>query len=91
VTAAAAGSGKEIPDDFRVSITNAPGATSYPVSSFTWLLIPSKIPDAAKREAIKGFLKWMLTDGQKLTEALSYAQLPKLVETKETKAIALIQ
>jgi phosphate transport system substrate-binding protein len=69
VTAAAAGSGKEIPDDFRVSITNAPGATSYPVSSFTWLLIPSKIPDAAKREAIKGFLKWMLTDGQKLTEA----------------------
>ena len=91
VTAAAAGSGKEIPDDFRVSITNAPGATSYPVSSFTWLLIPSKFSDAAKRDAVKGFLKWMLTDGQKMTEALSYAQLPKLVIAKEMKAIALVQ
>ncbi len=90
VTAAAA-SVKDIPEDFRVSITNAPGATSYPISSFTWLLIPAQISDAAKRDAIKGFLKWMLADGQKFNEGLSYAQLPKSVVSKETKAISLIQ
>lgn len=91
VTAAAAGAAKDMPDDFRVSITNAPGATAYPVSSFTWLLIPAKIDDAAKRDAIKGFLNWMMTDGQKYNEALSYAQLPKPVIAKEMKAISLIQ
>ena len=90
VTAAAA-SVKEMPNDFRVSITNAPGAGAYPVSSFTWLLVPEKIPDASKRDAIKGFLQWMMTDGQKYTESLSYAPLPKAVVTKEMKAIALVQ
>jgi phosphate transport system substrate-binding protein len=91
VTAAAAGAAKDIPDDFRVSITNAPGAGAYPISSFTWLLIPSQIPDATKREAIKGFLKWMLADGQNYNEGLSYARLPKPVIAKEEKAISLIQ
>jgi phosphate transport system substrate-binding protein len=90
VTAAAA-SMKDMPEDFRVSITNAPGATSYPISSFTWLLIPAQISDAGKRDAIKDFLKWMLMDGQKFNEGLFYAQLPKSVVTKETKAISLIQ
>ncbi len=88
---AAAGSLKDMPDDFRVSITNAPGAKSYPISSFTWLLIPAQISDAAKRDAIKDFLKWMLADGQKFNEGLSYAQLPKTVIGKESKAISLIQ
>src|SRR5271155_3660807 len=91
VTAAAAGVAKDMPADFRVSITNAPGATAYPVSSFTWLLIPAQIQDAAKRDAIKDFLKWMLTEGQKYNEGLTYAQLPKPVIEKEMKAIALIQ
>ena len=91
VTAAAAGSAKTIPDDFRVSITNAPGAGSYPISSFTWLLIPAKISDAGKRDAIKDFLKWMLTDGQGYDEGLSYAKLPKPVVDKELKALAQIQ
>ena len=80
-----------MPDDFRVSITNAQGKTAYPVSSFTWLLVPAKIPDAAKREAIKGFLKWMLTDGQAYNEQLSYAKLPKEVVDKELKAISRVQ
>ena len=80
-----------MPDDFRVSITNAPGATAYPVSSFTWLLIPEKISDATKRDAIKGFLKWMLNDGQNYNEGLSYAKLPKPVIDKELKAISQIQ
>jgi phosphate transport system substrate-binding protein len=91
VTAAAAGAAKDMPADFRVSITNAPGATAYPISSFTWLLIPAHISDAAKRDAVKGFLKWMLTDGQKYNEQLTYAQLPKAVVAKEMKAISLVQ
>ena len=91
VTAAAAGAAKAIPDDFRVSITNAPGKTAYPISSFTWLLIPAKIPDATKKKAITDFLSWMLKDGQAMTEALSYAPLPKEVIAKETKAIAKIK
>jgi phosphate transport system substrate-binding protein len=91
VTAAASGASKDIPDDFRVSITNAPGAQSYPIASFTWLLIPAQIQDAAKRDEIKGFLKWMLTDGQGYNEGLTYAKLPKAVIDKELKAILLIQ
>ena len=90
VTAAAASS-KEMPDDFRVSITDAPGKDAYPISSFTWLLIPEKIADPAKDKAIKDFLKWMLADGQTMTSALAYAPLPKAVVTKETKAIAKVQ
>jgi phosphate transport system substrate-binding protein len=91
VTAAAAGAAKDMPADFRVSITNAAGKTAYPISSFTWLLIPSKIQDATKRDAIKGFLKWMLSDGQGQVEQLSYAKLPKEVVEKELKAISKIQ
>jgi phosphate transport system substrate-binding protein len=91
VTAAAAGAAKSMPDDFRVSITDAPGKTAYPISSFTWLLIPSKFSDPSKRDAIKGFLKWMLSDGQNEVEALSYAKLPKEVVAKETKALDQIQ
>jgi phosphate transport system substrate-binding protein len=91
VTAAAAGTAKNMPDDFRVSITDAPGKTAYPISSFTWLLIPSKFSEGSKRDALKGFLKWALTDGQNETEALSYAKLPKEVVAKETKALNNIQ
>jgi phosphate transport system substrate-binding protein len=91
VTAAAAAAAKDIPDDFRVSITNQSGPTVYPISSFTWLLIPAQISDAAKRDAIKGFLKWMLTDGQGYNEGLAYARLPKPVIERELKAISLIQ
>jgi phosphate transport system substrate-binding protein len=91
VTAAAGSAAKTIPDDFRVSITNAPGKTAYPISSFTWLLIPAKISDPAKQKALTGFLAWMLKDGQPMTEALSFAPLPKEVVAKETKALAKIK
>ncbi len=91
VSAAAAGAAKEMPEDFRVSITNAPGKSVYPISSFTWLLIPEKFSDAAKRDAIKGFVKWMLADGQTYAENLSYAKLPKEVVAMELKAIEKIQ
>ena len=91
VTAAAAGAAKNMPDDFRVSITDAPGKAAYPISSFTWLLVPAKFSDSGKRDAIKGFVKWMLADGQEQTEALSYAKLPKEVVAKEMKALDSIQ
>lgn len=91
VTAAAAGAAKDMPADFRVSITNAKGKDAYPISTFTWLLIPEKFSDGAKRDAIKGFVTWMLGDGQNYTEALSYARLPKEVVAKEKKALAEIQ
>jgi phosphate transport system substrate-binding protein len=91
VTEAAASTAKTMPNDFRVSITNAPGTKAYPISSFTWLLIPSKIDDPAKKKAIVTFLHWMLTDGQKYAGALGYAPLPKDVVAKEEKQIALIK
>ena len=91
VSAAAAGAAKDMPEDFRVSITNAPGKIAYPISSFTWLLIPDKFQDTNKRDAIKNMLTWALTDGQDLTEALSYAKLPKEVVEREKKAIGKIQ
>jgi len=90
-TAAAAGAAKDMPADFRVSITNAPGKTAYPICSFTWLLIPAKFSDAGKRDTLKGFLNWMLADGQKMTQDLYYAPLPKEVVQKELKAIGNIQ
>ena len=91
VSAAAAGAAKSMPEDFRVSITNPPGKDAYPISSFTWLLIPAQIQDPAKKAAIKDFLTWMLTSGQQFCEPLAYAKLPKEVVAKEQKAVALIQ
>jgi len=91
VSAAAAGAAKSMPEDFRVSITNPPGKDAYPISSFTWLLIPAQIQDPAKKTAIKDFLTWMLTSGQQFSEPLAYAKLPKEVVAKEQKAVALIQ
>jgi len=90
VTAAAA-SVKSMPADFRVSITNAPGKDAYPISSFTWLLIPVKSKDAAKGKIIVDFLNWMLDDGQKMTAALSYAPLPSGVVGKVKVAVKQIQ
>ncbi len=91
VSAAAAGAAKSMPDDFRVSITDAPGKTAYPIASFTWLLIPEKFTDTGKRDALKGFIKWALTDGQAYAENLSYAKIPKEIVAKELKAIDKIQ
>ncbi|MDQ1389099.1 MAG: phosphate transport system substrate-binding protein [Acidobacteriaceae bacterium] len=90
VTAAAASSPK-MPADFRVSITNAPGKLAYPISSFTWLLIPEQSKDAAKGKILADFLNWMVTDGQKMTEALSYAPLPESVVQKEKEAIKQVK
>lgn len=90
VTAAAA-SAPKMPADFRVSITNAPGKDAYPISSFTWLLIPQQSKDPAKGKMLIEFLSWMLTDGQKMTAALSYAPLPEGVVQKEKEAIKQVK
>jgi len=91
VTAAAAGAEDRMPEDFRISITDAPGEEAYPISSFTWMLIPSVIIDSAKRTAIINFLQWGLTKGQDYLEPLSYARLPGAVIAKEEKAIGRIK
>ena len=83
----AAASVKSMPADFRVSITNAPGKTAYPISSFTWLLIPVQSKDANKGKILSDFLNWMVTDGQKMTAQLSYAPLPQNVAEKVKVAI----
>lgn len=81
-TTAAAASVKDMPDDFRVSITNAPGKTAYPIASFTWLLIPTKWSDPAKLKAMLDYLNWMLDSGEGMTSSLFYAPLPKSVAAK---------
>jgi phosphate transport system substrate-binding protein len=86
VTTAAA-SVKNMPADFRVSITNAPGKGAYPISSFTWLLIPTKSQDPNKGKILTDLLNWCETDGQKLTADLSYAPLPDTVVAKVKEAI----
>jgi len=91
VSDAAAGAASQMPADFRVSITNAPGKNAYPISTFTWLLIPEKIDNAQKKTAVSEFLKWMMTSGQAECSGLSYAPLPKPVVDKEQKQIALIK
>jgi len=87
VTAAAAGDAGSIPADFRVSITDAPGAESYPISSFTWLLIYKNQSDATKGQAIVKFLKWGLSTGQQYAPPLFYAPLPAAVISKEVEQI----
>ena len=83
----AAAQGVKMPPDFRVSITNPPGKDAYPIASFTWLLIPTNPADANKGKILKDFLFWMLDKGQTMTEALSYAPLPKEVIGMEKSAI----
>jgi len=89
VTAAAAGA--QMPADFRVSITNAPGKGVYPVSSFTWILLYENPKDKAQSKTMIDFMKWALTDGQKYCAELGYAPLPAAVVKLETTALGKIK
>ncbi len=91
VTAAAAAAGKNMPADYRVSITNAGGAESYPISSFTWLLIPTHSADPAKGKALANFVTWMLDKGESEASSMTYAPLPKPVQDMVRKSIAQIK
>jgi phosphate transport system substrate-binding protein len=77
-----AAAGVEMPDDFRVSITNASGKDAYPMASFTYILVPQDLPDGAKGPALVNFLWWAVHDGQRFGEPLDYAPLPKPVVAK---------
>jgi phosphate transport system substrate-binding protein len=85
VSAAAASA--EIPADYRVSITNAPGKDAYPISGFTWLLVHKDAKDHAKGTALVNFLKWALSDGEKMAAPLHYAPLPASVQQRVAKTI----
>jgi phosphate transport system substrate-binding protein len=91
VTAAAAANPKAIPADYRVSITNATGPASYPISSFTWLLIPVKSADPAKGKILADFLTWMLEKGEAEAAGMTYAPLPKPVHEMVRKSIAQVK
>ncbi len=87
----AAAAGMKMPDDYRVSITNAPGKDAYPIATFTWLLVPAKNADANKQKVIVDFLNWMINDGQKMTSQLTYAPLPAAVAAKVKATIAQLK
>jgi phosphate transport system substrate-binding protein len=87
----AAASIKVLPADYRVSITNAPGANAYPISSFTWLLVPLKSPDAAKGKVLRDLLSWIVNSGESEVQTLSYAPLPPSVAEKVLKTIYSLQ
>ena len=91
VTAAAAAAAKQMPPDFRVSITNAPGNGVYPISSFTWILLYENAKDKAQARAMVDFMKWALTDGQKFAPDLGYAPLPADVIKLEMAALGKVQ
>jgi phosphate transport system substrate-binding protein len=91
VTAAAAAAVKQMPADFRVSITNPPGDDAYPVASFTWLLLYQDPKDKALAKIMVDFTKWALTDGQKYAADLGYAPLPKGVVDLELKSLATVK
>jgi phosphate transport system substrate-binding protein len=91
VTAAAAAAAKQMPADFRVSITNAPGKGVYPISSFTWLLLYESPKDKAQAKTMVDFMKWALTDGQKFCADLGYAPLPASVVQMEMASLAKIK
>ncbi len=91
VTAAAEAAAKQMPADYRVSITNAPGDGVYPISSFTWMLLYQAPQDKAQAKAMVDFMKWALTDGQKFAGEMGYAPLPKNVVDMEMKTLATIK
>ena len=86
-----AANGVKIPDDYRVSITNSPNKDAYPIATFTWLLIPTKPADANKGKIIKDFLNWMIDDGEKMVEQLSYAPLPQELQGRVKSTIQKMQ
>ncbi len=92
VTAAAASAKLPATTDFRVSITNAPGAQAYPIASFTWLLVKADNGDATKGKQLKDFLVWMVgAEAQKMAADLGYAPLPGDVSGLVTERIKALK
>lgn len=91
VTSAAAFAARDLPNDFRASITDAAGHTSYPISSFTYLLIPSRIEDSTRRAAVRELVLWMLQTGQAQVADAGFARLPTEVLEREARQLPLLQ
>jgi phosphate transport system substrate-binding protein len=91
VSNAAAAATKNMPKDFRVSITNAPGKNVYPISSFTWLLVQESPKDVQRSKMLVDFIKWALADGQKFAPELGYAPLPREVVALELEALKRVR
>ncbi len=91
VTAAAAAAAERIPADFRVSITNPPGADAYPIASFTWMLLYESPDNLVHSRAMVDFMRWALTDGQQFAGPLGYARLPPAVIERELQALSRIR
>ena len=91
VSAAAQSLAATMPNDFRVSVTNPPGADAYPIASLTWLLVPVQSPDPAKGRILQEFLRWMLRSGEGEADALSYAPLPPTIAHKVAGAIEYLR
>ena len=89
VTAAAATA--QVPPDFRVSITDAPGPDAYPISSFTWILLYEDPPDKPQARIMVDFMRWAVTDGQKFASQLGYAPLPQNLVEMEMKALEQVR
>jgi phosphate transport system substrate-binding protein len=93
ITAAAAGAIEKLPPDtdYRISIVNAPGAASYPISSFTWLIVYQKQADATKGKKLVDFMKWAMTEGQSAAGPLDYAPLPVSLGARLMERLDTIQ
>jgi phosphate transport system substrate-binding protein len=91
IAAAASASGSKMSEDFRVSLTNAPGKESYPISSFTWLYVPVAAKDPVRGSTVAGYLKWVYTSGQKIAQEKGYAILPSEVLEKVVAKSATIR
>jgi phosphate ABC transporter phosphate-binding protein len=91
ITTAAAGAATTTGPDSQISILNAPGKTAYPISTFTWVLVPVEGLDPQKRAAIADLLNWMLTSGQKQCASLGYAPLPHEVVARELQALTVLK
>jgi phosphate transport system substrate-binding protein len=89
-TAAAAATAKAMPSGSRASLTNPPGEKSYPISSFTWILVSSSMESTTKQAALKEFLRWTLNEGQTYVEAAGFARLPKAILEQELSGIERI-
>ncbi|MGH8048895.1 MAG: phosphate ABC transporter substrate-binding protein PstS [Chthoniobacterales bacterium] len=83
--------GLELPANLRAWPEDPAAETAYPIATFTWLLLYGKYDDAAKLDALKGFVKWGLTDGQKLAPSLGYIPLPESVVAKDLAALETVK
>lgn len=91
ISAAASAAANKTRDDFRISLTNAPGKDSYPISSFTWFYVPEKSQDSERGRAIADYLKWVYTSGEKLAQEQGYPPLPDDLLAKVSAKAATIR